>query len=85
MIDNYETIHKQEVTQKCTHVFGSKASGIPGPPGPFLMNRHLKFVSKYSYSKQSKSNLHYTRGITPKHMTSGGIDLCGLAPGQHNF
>ena len=31
-----------------------------------------------------KSNLHYTRDITPKHVTSGGIRLRGLAPGQHS-
>ena len=26
-------------------------------------------------------NLHYTRGITPKRVTSAGIHLCGVAPG----
>ena len=30
-----------------------------------------------------KSNLHYTCGITPKRVTSGGARLRGLAPGQH--
>ena len=34
--------------------------------------------------KKSKSNLHYTRGITPKRVTSGGAHLRGLAPGQHS-
>ena len=29
-------------------------------------------------------NLQYTRGITPKRVTSGGFRLSGLAPGQHN-
>ena len=37
-----------------------------------------------SNKKKSKSNLHYTRGITPKHVTSGGTHLCGLGPGQHS-
>ena len=32
---------------------------------------------------KSKSNLYYTRGITPKHVTSGGAHLRSLAPGQH--
>ena len=33
-----------------------------------------------------RSNLHYTRDITPKRVTSGGAHLRGLAPGgQHNF
>ena len=32
----------------------------------------------------SKPNLHYTRGITPKRVTSGGVRLRGLAPGQHS-
>ena len=30
-----------------------------------------------------KSNLHYTRDITPERVTSGGIRLGGLAFGQH--
>ena len=31
-----------------------------------------------------KLKLYYTRGITPKHVTSGGVHLRGLAPGQHS-
>ena len=31
-----------------------------------------------------KSNLHDTRGITPKCVTSGGIHLRDLAPEQHS-
>ena len=31
---------------------------------------------------KSKSNLHYTRGITPKTVTSGGPHLRSLAPGN---
>ena len=31
-----------------------------------------------------KSNLHHTRDITPKRVTSGGIHLRGSAPGQHS-
>ena len=31
-----------------------------------------------------KSNLHYTRRVTPKRVTSGGAHLRGLAPGQHS-
>ena len=34
--------------------------------------------------KKSKSNLHYTRAITPKRVTSGETHLCGIAPGQHS-
>ena len=30
------------------------------------------------------SNRHYTRGITAKRVTSGGIHLRNLAPGQHS-
>ena len=33
--------------------------------------------------KSKKSNRHYTHGITPKRVTSGGAILRGLAPGQH--
>ena len=32
-----------------------------------------------------KSNLHYTPGITPTRVPSGGAHLRGLAPGQHCF
>ena len=28
--------------------------------------------------------VHYTRGTTPKRVTSGGVHLCGLAPGLHS-
>ena len=31
-----------------------------------------------------KSNLHYTRGITPKRVTSGRAHLRGVAPEQHS-
>ena len=31
-----------------------------------------------------KSNLHYTRGITPKRVTSGGAHLGDLAPGRRS-
>ena len=31
-----------------------------------------------------KQNLHYTRNITPKRVTSGWVLFCGLAPGQHS-
>ena len=31
-----------------------------------------------------KSNLHYSHGITPKRVTSGGAQLCCLALGQHS-
>ena len=34
--------------------------------------------------KNQKSNLHYTRRITPKRVTSCGAHLRGLAPGQHS-
>ena len=32
----------------------------------------------------SPSNLHYTGGITPKRVTSGGVRIRSLAPGRHN-
>ena len=33
---------------------------------------------------EKKSNIHYTRGITPKRVTSGGLDLRGLTREQHS-
>ena len=35
--------------------------------------------------KVNKSNLHYTRGITPKRVTSSGAHLRGFAPGAAQF
>ena len=35
--------------------------------------------------KSDISNLHYTRGITPKRITSGWVHLRGLAPGQQSY
>ena len=43
----------------------------------------INFVSN-KILQCKKSNLHYTRGITPKHVTSGGVHLRDLAPGQHS-
>ena len=40
-------------------------------------------LNAYSH-KDQKSKLHYTRGITPKRVTSGGVHLRGLAPAQHS-
>ena len=34
--------------------------------------------------RNKKSNLHYTRDITPKLVSSGGVHLRGLAAGQHS-
>ena len=40
-----------------------------------------KAVRMFCYFKKLNP---YTRDITPKHVTSGGIHLHGLAPGQHS-
>ena len=48
----------------------------------FTLERILE-SSKQIASEQS--NLHYTRGITSKRVTSGGVHLRGSAPGQHCF
>ena len=53
------------------------------------MNRHLqgalwRIVCTYLQNIGLKIKyLHYTRGITPKRVTKGGIHLRGLAPEQH--
>ena len=44
----------------------------------------VKQVRLPKYLNQKKSNLHYTRRITPKRVSSCGTHLRGLAPGQHN-
>ena len=36
------------------------------------------------YFKKIKSILHYTRGIAPKRVTSGGAHLRDLGPEQHS-
>ena len=47
-----------------------------------LQRKHIQ--SKRVELVQIESNLHYTRRITPKLVTSCGDHLCGLAPGQHS-
>ena len=39
---------------------------------------------EFARLKLKKSNLHYTLAITPKRVTSGGVHLRGLMPGQHS-
>ena len=45
---------------------------------------HLKLKKRLYVTVFHKSNLHYTRGITPKRVTSGGAHLRGCAPGLHS-
>ena len=47
----------------------------------FNMNFSIVFFRHWQL--KAKSNLHYTRGITSKRVTSGGAHLRGLVPGQH--
>ena len=35
--------------------------------------------------KDTESNIHYTRGITPERVSSGGAHLRCSASGQHSF
>ena len=44
----------------------------------------VKTQNRFQTMKKSKLNLHYTRGIMPKRVTSGGAHLRGLAPGLHS-
>ena len=37
-----------------------------------------------SFNKHQIKNIHYTRGITPERVTSGGTHLQSLALGQHS-
>ena len=49
------------------------------------LNSFTDFLVNSSFFRVcSKSNLHYTRRITPKRVTSCGAHLRGLAPGQHS-
>ena len=42
------------------------------------------FIKLWIIRYLEKSNLHYTRGITLKRVTSDGTHFCGLAPGQQS-
>ena len=53
---------------------------ISQTPQNQLIYEELKTTS----NQKSKSNLHYTRRITPKRVTSCGAHLRGLAPGLHS-
>ena len=50
------------------------------------LNKNVKYKRNPLIIKKSKkkSNLHYTRRITPKRVTSCGAHLRGLAPGRHS-
>ena len=48
------------------------------------MQTHPTRFDIHTEGQKIKSNVHYTRGITPKRVTSGGAHLCGLAPGLHS-
>ena len=50
---------------------------------PLKISRYAT-ATRISYQIKSKSNLHYTRRITPKRVTSCGAHLRGLAPGLHS-
>ena len=41
--------------------------------------------SQHASKNSFKSNPRYTLAITPKRVTSSGVHLRGLAPGQHSF
>ena len=41
-------------------------------------------LNHYYFISNQKLNHHYARGITRKRVTSGGVHLRGLAPGQRN-
>ena len=47
-------------------------------------NVRAEDVRLIANESNQKSNLHYTRGITPKRVTSCGAHLRGLAPGLHS-
>ena len=47
-------------------------------------NVRAEDVRLIANESNQKSNLYYTRGITPKRVTSGGAHLRGLAPGVHS-
>ena len=42
-------------------------------------------IDTFRRKNEKKSNHHYTRGITPKRVTSGGVHLFSLAHGQHSY
>ena len=51
---------------------------------PTVDGVELTLLSQVLNLIQKKSNLHYTRRITPKRVTSSGAHLRGLPPGQHS-
>ena len=51
---------------------------------PFAGKISKDFFNSIRLIIKIKSNLHYTRRITPKRVTSCGAHFRGLAPGQHS-
>ena len=56
-----------------------------GDRTPVVEAPHHASLNKTKITKKwKKSTLYYSRGITPKRVTSGGIHLLGLSPGLHS-
>ena len=52
------------------------------PPHPHPPYGEYASVLVFACTLFIESNLHDAHGIAPKRVTSGGVHLCGLAPGQ---
>ena len=76
-----------KVNGQCTNTYGSyQCSCIQGFHGNGSDCASKLLVQSSSLLKlkiKSKSNLHHTRGIALKCVTSGGAHLRSLTPGQH--
>ena len=49
-----------------------------------LPEEHARFVNAVEVMSETKSDLHYTRGITTKRVTSGGAHLHCMGPSMRN-
>ena len=54
-------------------------------PGWWLASNDRFSVLSVQKTSNKKSNLQYTRGITPKLLTNGGVHPGGLASVQHSY
>ena len=83
------TAHFESTT---LHVFTTSSCARIFEVGLHATSRNSHAVNKtiptfckfFPVLTKKKSTLHYTRGITPKRVTTGGVHLRDLALGQHN-
>ena len=82
IISHVDSSLKVHLLKNIASVNYKKCCGIV-PHVLIISSQEADPLTRVFFHKVKKLNLHYTRDITTKRLTSGGSHLRGLAPGQH--